>query len=60
MCLDSHSVLALKKDDSPLLDDDVDIMTRRLGAELEPEMTAVEKRPAADSLPRAPSPNILR
>lgn len=39
----------------------VGIMTRRLGAELEPEMTAVLNRPAAPgSLPRAPSPSILR
>lgn len=38
------------------------IMIRRLGAELEPEMTAVLKRPAAapGSFPRAPNPSILR
>lgn len=36
------------------------IMTRRLGAELDPEMTAVLKRPEPPGLlPRA-SPSILR
>lgn len=64
-CTDERSVSAgrcarVAGGHSPLLDAAVGIMTRRLGAELEPEITAVLNRPAADSLPRAPSPSIFR
>lgn len=52
--------LQVLADHSPLVALEAGIMTRRLGAELEPEMTAVLKRPAAESFPRAPSPSILR
>lgn len=45
----------------PLDAEDAGIMTRRLGAELDPEMTAVLNSPAAPgSFTLAPRPNILR